>query len=311
MAIIDKERFVEIATNKKLLAKYAYPMLTLPGADHWTSTPFYRLRDAKPIADRDTALKVYEQVKTAICKGTSQQKDGRPWNFYDKPFSTLDRSEPWWGFEFECGFISAAARATVLSHVWDEWDGVTFDGEGEGPYPSEITFVPAEVSKFSKRTAPAYKFMKYLCDSGLTRRTKNTSVGTHLNISHPLLRNNAPDAAEFLNATLSFLSDKEKLFLFGRERLYSGCFYRCSNNSSNRWIELKVFRTTYDWQEWLQYIRTCHAITAVLDYYLRAKNKAALQNKGVSNLYDMVKRKAAIEVEHSDKAKGSQVFGGY
>lgn len=314
MAIISTERFVEIATSAELMRKFGSAMSQLPGQTRWINHWSASTTPA-PVADRDTALAVYRQVKDSISSGQSQNKGARPWYFYPDAFTHLDRSEPWWGFEFECGFKTAAARQKVLTHVWDTWDGVTFDGEGEGNYRSEITFMPSEASKFSKGTAPAQQFMKYLCASGTTHRTRQSSVGTHLNISHPLLNTKNVGWAEcFLNNTLSFLHPDDKLFLFGRRSLYDGAYAQQSDRAGrkkNVWIELKTFRTTYDWKQWLQYIRTCHAITAILHHYLEAEDKASLRCKGVSNLLAMVKKKAAIKIKPVAEATGDQQFYDY
>lgn len=272
MSIVNQEKFVDAllsTTNSQLYQEISY---NIDGGrkncnpnQYWESSPSFPY----PV-NREACITLLNQIRDyVVARGYLNSKMLRPWEVADI-YSDLDRSEPWLGFEFETGYVSHAARSDVIAYTWDNFDNVCFDWEGEGASPVEITFAPAEVSKFDNKTADAYQFMKYLSDNKkLVERTEYNDVGTHVNISHPELNSeNSGAASAFLNNTIRKLGEDHHNFgeLFGREHLYGGFFGRFGNKAT--WLEGKLFRTTYDIEQFDNYVRVSKALVAVLDAYL-------------------------------------------
>lgn len=224
--------------------------------------------------NREEARALYDTLKNYVLStGRFTYKILRPYLWMNVNELGLDPDAPWWGFEFETGYISEEARSTALAYCWDNFDNVTFDGEGEGHFPSEVTFAPENMSSFIEGTAPGYQFTQFLNDHNpLTNLTHCTDIGTHINISIPEMRN-AQRTKDFdtrlwyvvatLNRTLGTISQESNKYYFGRERLYAG-FSDNADGDNNTWLEGKLFRTTYDIEVFQRYVRVCHALTKVL-----------------------------------------------
>lgn len=222
--------------------------------------------------DRESALQCFEQIKDYIVRhGYLNGKLLRPW-FLDAGLTdNLDRSQVWWGWEFETGYISSNARAQAISHCWDNYDGVVFDAEGEGNAAVEITFTPEEEGKFRDGTGQAMRFMQWVSDNrSITQRGSNSGVGTHLNMSHPgMTPDNVNMVANGMNRTVGALEQEEdgigniRHALFGRSNLYGG-FYP-QNMGGKVWTEGKLFRTTYSMTEFQRYLRTGHGLSRCLE----------------------------------------------
>lgn len=224
--------------------------------------------------NREEARALYDTLKNYVLStGRFTYKILRPYLWMNVNELGLDPDAPWWGFEFETGYISEEARSTALAYCWDNFDNVTFDGEGEGQFPSEVTFAPENMSSFIEGTAPGYQFTQFLNDHNhLTNLTHCTGIGTHINISIPEMRNQQwtkdfdtrlQYVVATLNRTLGTISQESNKYYFGRERLYAG-FSDNADEDNNTWLEGKLFRTTYDIEVFQRYVRVCHALTKVL-----------------------------------------------
>lgn len=233
----------------------------------------YRNTSSAPAlpVDRAAALQLLDQLKHVVgASGRLGSKALRPHNYDD--FSYLDRTQPWWGFEFETGWRTTEDRRDAIHAAWDIGvNGVTFDGEGEGTYRTEITFAPATMSEVLDGSAPAAQFMQYMNDHpNQVNNTGDTYIGTHVNISFPNFTNDR--VVNILNNSIHRLpllmeedgrSVNVRKKLFGRGDIYGGFFLRSAPSSGNRWIEGKVFRTTYNMEQFRQYCRTAEALTKI------------------------------------------------
>lgn len=260
--------------------------------------------------DRESALACLAEMREFLVnRGCFGGKVLRPWEIDTELCKRLDRSQNWWGFEFETGYQTAGARGQVLGHVWDTWDNVAYDNEGEGNYPCEITFAPQEQSKFEDGTAQANQFMNWLAEqSKLTYRSREAGIGTHFNLSTPGMEKGdaSRNSAEWMNLTVSRLPNEMngknvRSEMFGRSTLYGGWFPQAG------WIEGKLFRTTYKADEWAKYLKVCKALTLCLET-LTAVNKDKANSwhhelrhiPYVYNLYEIYKNDAAPEVRWTD-----------
>lgn len=288
MALIDKEIFVKLALAPAPQAIPNEPMWRQPmSLLHQVRNATYNRAGNRPVVDRASALQVLDEIRAYLGdNGYLAGKYLRPWDVDKDLYGRLDRREPWWGFEFETGWTNVDTRKAAIYHTWDTWDNVVFDSEGEGS-AVEITFAPEEMSKYLDGTAQAYKFAEFLTGNPNTHRGAHDSVGTHINISDPNLTNeNVAEVAYKLNRTVAHLPlrngdvDVRKLF-FGRSSLYGGFFVGDGNAT---WIEGKLFRTTYNMDEFKRYITTCEALTKCMAALI-ADNRP---NCFVSNLYEMV-----------------------
>lgn len=278
----------------------------------------------------ENASALLGQVRTYLTNvGYLPYKQLRPWELNKELYSSLDQTATWWGWEFETGYVTKPACATVVGHVWDTWNHVCFDGEGEGAHVSEITFAPIEVGKFADRSAPAYQFMQYISDNReLTNRTDYDSVGTHLNFSTPAIRGASGGALMMfvvysLNNTIHALpidSTNPRKRLFGRDNIYAGCFERSdmdgfdsNGRTGMRWIECKLFRTTYTIEEYDQYVRTATGMmkcVAALEAAWNGKDKSKTY---ISNFVEVVDNGAepivAVENAMYGGGEGAYVSG--
>ena len=280
MPLINQELFLrEWPINPQLRAN-AYNV----------ANPYYsgRAQAAPPTADRESALAVLAQLRQFIVDGqNNMRKAGRPWDLLPSVLDNLNRAEPWWGWEFETGWISREARGQAIAFAYDNIDGAMFDGEGEGYHPVEITFCPEERSKYLDGTSNAHKFMQWVQDNrNLVLLTGNNDVGTHLNMSHPAITSSTQTAAlcKFLNRTLwhTIAVNGQRKQLFGRETIYAGFFPQIAGNKV--WVEFKGFRTAYSMEEFERYLKTAEALQKCIDLFVP---KAGLYDKAVTNLYDV------------------------
>lgn len=306
MSIVNQEKFVNALLTKKNEELYHQISHNIEGGrkaddphNYWRTSPSFPY----PV-NREACITLLNQIRDyVVANGYLRSKMLRPWEVADI-YSDLDRAEPWMGFEFETGYTSHAARSDVIAYTWDNFDNVCFDWEGEGDAPVEITFAPAEVSKFDNKTADAYQFMQYLSDNKtLTQLTEYSDIGTHVNISHPKLNTvNVEEAAAVLNNTIRKIGEDHKNFgdLFGREHLYGGFYSRVGNNNgqSVAWLEGKLFRTTYDINQFDGYVDVSKALIAVLSasldsdepihYSLTCTNFMDVLTKGETPVFEQI-----------------------
>lgn len=266
----------------------AMSMSTCP----WSSSPVAPSTfPAAMDVDVESAHLMYQQLKNYVVqRGRFNAKFLRPYMWIDlNSKEDLDQNKAWWGWEFETGYTSNQTRGEVIAHCWDNYDNVTFDGEGEGNYPCEITFLPANADEVISGGAYATKFIKHLSDNpGLVHcEPSRTDVGTHINISIPWMRTGEvtrtamASLVRAMNRTLGTISRSNNLVYFGRRRLYGGFYFRESvvKGVVNRWLEGKLFRTTYSEEQFKTYTQVAQALTKAmellapnLDQYLYVTN---------------------------------------
>lgn len=212
----------------------------------------------------EEAAVVLQQIKDRLLRNGSLGKYGRPWDLDPKFIERLDPEQVWWGFEFETGYRTKEDQKEVLSHTWDTWEGVAFDSEGEGHWATEITFPPQEMSKYEDGTADAMQFMKYLTDNkDKTYLSGEVYVGTHFNLRIPSI--NMSDCGRLsrgLSKTLMTMGQRDSFRfeeMFGRRDMYG--FFCNRGGDEHPYLEGKLFRTTYDWEEFQQYIDVCKFLT--------------------------------------------------
>lgn len=268
MAVINKERFVELCTDPNIEPNLRPQFVrdlgyALRAEQRWTPEGL-RMVQELDLSTEEAALRVLEQIReNTVRSGYLGGKGLRPWVYNIGAMRALDQEQTWWGFEFETGYDSEEDRSRAVAHAWDNYDNVVFDAEGEG-YESEITFAPAARSSFEDGTAPAYQFMQYLGQMSGTHDSGYAEVGTHWNFSHPCFRNtgdaqnNVGFVARVLNATLAKASEAGLWDeFFGRSYLYGGFFARSG------YIEGKLFRTTYDFGRFKQYLKVVKAMDKI------------------------------------------------
>lgn len=314
MGIINQEVFVEQYVRNDSLRRMCSGAI---GASEPESVDLTN-RDRRPWwnapLNRESALECFAAIRDYVrARGYYSGKALRPWEIDPGLYSRLDRSEPWWGFEFETGYRSPQARGAVVTHVWDTWDNMCFDAEGEGSAAVEITFAPQERSKFSDGTASALQFMQFLGSSAhLTERGGSNSVGTHLNVSVPGMDStNVSVMCDAMNMTLGALPveldgmGNLRLHLFGRASLYGGFFSQNQGNSA--WLEGKLFRTTYDMPTFNRYIQSCDALTRCLTALVAAATDTEQQwhiqlshVPYVTNLWEMFRDNVEPELQWAD-----------
>lgn len=264
--------------------------------------------------NREDALRVYEMMRGFILNnGFLGGKYLRPWDVDENLYSRLDRSQTWWGFEFETGYKTRVDRTAILGEVWDTLDNTCFDSEGEGQAQVEITFAPEELSKYRDGSAQALKFMDIL-DRNPQRiyNGRTEAVGTHINISHPKLdARNLHWVSYCMARTLASLphtvryegkDQNTRMFMFGRRHLYGGFFPQYTDNAV--WIEGKLFRTVYSRKEFDTYIKVCEGLTKCLEFFCEhaPAGQIDLIKEGclyVNNLFDVVFHGADLVVNPS------------
>lgn len=211
----------------------------------------------------EEAAEILQQIKDRLLEFGSLGKYGRPWDLDPKFIERLDPDQVWWGFEFETGYRTKEDQIEVLSHTWDTWDGVAFDSEGEGYWATEITFPPQEMAKYEDGTADAMQFMKYLTDNkDKTYCSGAVFVGTHFNLRIPGIGvDDCGRLARGLSRSLRTMGyeDSDRFEeMFGRRDMYG---FFGGRGEEHPYLEGKLFRTTYDWEQFQQYIEVCKLLT--------------------------------------------------
>lgn len=297
MGIIAKERFISRLQGPPDPADATYAVRE--GMDSIR----YQIRSAAMLSQgrvrgqlsRESALEVWDLLKDYVVeRGYFSSKTLRPWEIDPLLSSDLDTSEPWWGIEFETGWADHRARSQVVEHVWETWDNVSFDGEGEGDSPVEITFAPQEVSKYLDGTANAYQFAQYMASRTDYMETENEHIGTHINISHPLLtQDNRSNIVRGLNMSIAALPRTAadgvdvRTRYFGRTYLYGGFGGR--GRAERPWVEGKLFRTTYRADVFARYMQVFKTLTDLVGILARAQEgRPVTYVPFVTNLLDML-----------------------
>jgi len=301
LAVVQKEVEARNTSFIQQLVTYSNPRFVRETSPYYTpSARAYEYGTWNfDSVDVPAAFAMYEQLKERVLStGYFGAKLFRPYDHTNVTDMGLDPSQPWIGFEFETGYASKEAMRKCLGYCWDSFDNVTFDGEGEGEHYSEVTFAPANLSSFVDQSAPAAQYMKFLSDNReMTYNSGESAIGTHVNISLPIMRGRTQQMSQMLynttpalNRSLGTLSADDNLGFFGRERLYAG-FFCNSDNHNNSWFEGKLFRTTYDYAQFQKYIRVSRGLVKAIEALVAANG----QGYYISNLFDLLSNPDDVE----------------
>lgn len=219
----------------------------------------------------------------------------RPWVVCDVT-AELPKDQPWIGWEIETGWNSQEERRRVIDLFNARYNYSCTDDEGWGPHQVELTFSPQTPDFYSKRDNPLHPLLFVANHKARANEHEpRAMVGTHVNFSTPAFRT-APYRVQqwvegAINNSLVTLSYAEKEELFGRGSLYAGCFLRGDNDEESvegvRWLEGKLFNSTYDWNVAKGYINVANNLCTVMEQ-LAAKG-SELGIVKVSNFYAMLK----------------------
>lgn len=288
MPVINEQRLLELvkANPRKLLE---LPMSHEPAPFNLAQA----MLGAAHNIDLDSIRAMLAAIRYELVENQRQQGKGqRPWTIDPQLYARLDRTQPWWGWEFELGYKNAAAYAEGVGYAYDNFEGAMFDGEGEGRHPVEITFIPEEASKFADGTSQAHRFMLWTAENAarISDIGVENNVGSHLNMSDPRMVDKATTmaVANFMNRTLQHTRkvNGQRKTMFGRESIYAGFFSQQSGN--NHWMEFKGFRTTYDAAEWGRYVQVSAALQKCIDLYFELRAAGPVNRfLGVNNLFDV------------------------
>lgn len=226
--------------------------------------------------------KAYDKYRQQIIDGY-HGKPARPWEIIDITRG-LDKDAVWVGIEIEMGFKDTYTMKRTREYILDNFDYVTCDIEG-GEFPVEATFPPVEVGKLF--TSDSYLTQYYndvLSKRGAaTKHSPQDWVGTHVNISTPKYRNN-PDSAwsnamSCVDEALEHIGVGENAYNFRSVSTYSGDAKVCqqlfgrvpysginpNSGRSGKWIELKLFNSTTDFEVLQWYVKVSELIAKLID----------------------------------------------
>lgn len=162
------------------------------------------------------------------------------------------------------------------------------------------------MEEYLNGTADAVQFIRYLTGNPDVMNTGHNSIGTHINISHPLLTNaNINNVVYSMNRTVAALPvtmkgvDDVRKKMFGRTQLYGGFFTNAVDG--NVWTEGKLFRTTYDLKEFQGYVKVCEGLTKCLELLCKTDRlKQGIETiPYVDNLYEVVYEGAKPVIKYS------------
>lgn len=222
--------------------------------------------------------KFLDVYHTGIAEGKFPAwKTLRPWGIVDMS-AKLDENKPWIGWEIETGWNNSAARNRVMAKFLNENHHVAVDNEGP-EYGAELTWAPANNGEYEGKHP-----LLFVCDvaagEGENRYEHEAfeHVGTHVNVSTPSSRKlndvQMDSVANALNlALVDEFSFDDFENVFGRGEMYGGFF------DQRKWIEGKLFNTTYDADEAKGYMlvakRLAGAIETLASYVLNSDDPRA------------------------------------
>ena len=303
LAVVQKEVEARNTSFIQQLATFSNPDFRTEPSPYYIPPPAHDRRGNGSwnfdSVDVPAAFAMYEQLKERVLNtGCFGAKIFRPYDHTNVADMGLDPEQPWIGFEFETGYMTKDSMRKCLGYCWDSFDNVTFDSEGEGEHYSEVTFAPANLSSFIDQSAPAAQYMKFLSDNReMTYNSGESAIGTHVNISLPVMRGHSQQTAQMLysitptlNRSLGTLSNDDNLEFFGRGRLYAG-FFLNSDNHNNSWFEGKLFRTTYDYAQYQKYIRVSRGLVKAIETLVAANGGGYY----ISNMFDLLSNPDDVE----------------
>lgn len=276
-------------------------MAALPWAHAGVDSPAFRNTWGDIQFDRSVDIaaidmdKVLEAMHERIAEGSMLEwKALRPWVVTDVT-RDLDKAQPWIGWEIETGWATHEDRYAVVSLFNERYMYSCTDNEGHGNYPIELTFSPQTPAYYTSRGTPVHPllFVANQKERAYPHSAGNM-VGTHINFSTPAFRAGDGRLQErvegALNNSLVLLSGIQKKELFGRSELYAGCFLRGDNDSesgsNSRWIEGKLFNSTYETSVAKGYIEVGNRLCSVMEQL--AQRGDALGIVKVDNIYRML-----------------------
>lgn len=294
------EFFTNPAVNEKIKSTYH---IALPWAEAGidgkinTNRYYEQLVDVNSFDYHSVNMeKVVEVMHERIADGQFLNwKALRPWVVCDVT-AGLPQDQPWIGWEIETGWNSREERKRVIDLFNVRYDYNCTDAEGYGDHHVELTFSPQTPDYYSKRDNPLHPLLFVANHKArANEHSARSMVGTHVNFSTPAFRaahyrvQNEVEGA--INNSLANLNYAEKEELFGRGSLYAGCFLRGDNYEESvegvRWLEGKLFNSTYDWDVAKGYINVANNLCTVMEQ-LAAKG-SELGIVKVSNFYAMLK----------------------
>lgn len=210
------------------------------------------------------AAAIIERVREAT-KANQHSKANRPWSMINLT-EKLDPTQPWLGFELECGWADKGSYDRIVDYVVDHLTHVVIDREGNSHYPSEITFSPQNYNDFIDGTAEILRFYDYLGGDGPTMAHPESYCGTHLNISTPSFRKLDATQRQVVASALNYgilattLTGLVKCF--GRQPYGLG---HCRSTRQQNWIEFKVFHSRATKPEFEKHLEVSKNMATVME----------------------------------------------
>lgn len=218
----------------------------------------------------DEMVGLYDTIHDWIGEGKFIAGKGiRPWYIVDI-CAGLPEDKPWIGWEIETGWRSEDDLRKATTYVRDNSMYVGYDPEG-GEWAAEFTFAPR--AEYMDSNHPLLMICHVAEEVARPEPHEACEfVGTHINISTPAYRKaNSYDrdrVVRALNKSLTYLEYDDKEDLFGRCELYGGFSTRSESSCSGvtyRWIEGKLFNTTYDSNTARWYIEVGDNLTKLVE----------------------------------------------
>lgn len=265
----------------------SYAYFNTPGA---TIPPSFTMEHVEKFLD------VYH---TGIAEGKFPAwKALRPWGIVDMT-SKLDENKPWIGWEIETGWITYEARNRVMARFINENHHVAVDSEGP-EYGAELTWAPANNGEYEGKHP-----LLFVCDVAaeeceyLYEHEAYEHVGTHVNVSTPSSRKLGIVQMDAVVNALNLALVDEFSFddfesVFGRGEMYGGFF------NQRKWIEGKLFNTTYDPVEAKRYMNVASRLAAAIEtlsFYILNSEDPRAHKEGflrVSNLLGCLEAGTAV-----------------
>lgn len=202
-------------------------------------------------------------------------KSFRPWVVVDVT-AKLDPTKAWIGWEIETGWLSHDDRRNAITLMQERYEYSCTDQEGFGAYQVELTFSPRTPEAYEGRGTPAHPLLFVAGLDGEQQHEAYDQVGTHVNVSTPAFRVLDGAACERVASALNYglkgMTGKDKEVLFGRENLYGGFFVQpyvgyeeVIEAGTTRWLEGKLFNSTYDKEQAREYIKTGNRIAELVE----------------------------------------------
>lgn len=225
---------------------------------------FIKLRDDVTYEDM---VGLYDTIHDEIGEGRFiAGKDIRPWYIVDI-CAGLPEDKPWIGWEIETGWDSYEDLCRATTYIRDNNMHVGYDPEGEA-YAAEFTFAPR--AEYTDSNHPLLMMCR-VADEIAEPYPHEASefVGTHINLSTPSYRK-APYlirecVSDVLNRSLYNLDYDDNEDLFGRSEPFDGFFDRTSACAKYKWIEGKLFNTTYNRSTARWYIKVGDNLTKLVE----------------------------------------------